>query len=436
MGVFELVKNRKTKLSVIGLGYVGIPLVVAFAKKVEVVGFDINSKKIQLYKKGIDVTKEVGDVAIKESKIHFTSDESMLQQCNFHIIAVPTPIHSDKTPNLLLLEKASELLGKNLRKNSIVVYESTVYPGTTEEVCIPLLEQESGLKCGIDFKVGYSPERINPGDQSHRLDNIMKIVSGVDEETLDNIAKTYELIIDAGVHRAENIKVAEAAKVIENAQRDINIAFMNELSLIFNKLQIDTEAVLKAAKTKWNFLDFSPGLVGGHCIGVDPYYLTYKAETIGYHSQVIGAGRRINDSMGKFVAEQTVKQLIQANKKIKGARVAIMGITFKENCPDIRNSKVIDIIEELIEYGVQVAVSDPMAEEEEVLKEYNIPLRKLEDIGLVDAIIIAVKHSSFMELNLNLIKDFFGDDIPVIIDVKRLFRKKEVEKIECVYWGL
>lgn len=436
MGLFELIKNRSAKLSVIGLGYVGIPLAAAFAKKVDVVGFDIDTRKIQLYKKGIDVTNEVGDHAIMDHHIDFTSDEKMLLQCKFHIVAVPTPINLDKTPNLSLVKEASRILGRNLTAGSIVVYESTVYPGVTEELCIPLLEKESRLKCGIDFKVGYSPERINPGDKLHRLENIVKVVSGIDDEALDNISKVYELIIEAGVYKAESIKVAEAAKVIENSQRDINIAFMNELSVIFNKLNIDTQSVLEAAKTKWNFQDFAPGLVGGHCIGVDPYYLTYKAETIGYHSQVIIAGRRINDFMGKYVAENTVKQLIKANSHIRGAKVAIMGITFKENCPDIRNSKVIDIIEELKEYDVKVEVSDPIADENDVFNEYNIKLKKLEDIDSVDAVIIAVKHQEYRDFTLNSIKDLFRNSRPVLIDVKRLFDKKEAEKIGYVYWGL
>ncbi len=434
--LYEQIKNRHAKLSVIGLGYVGIPLAVAFAKKADVIGFDINRRKIQLYKQGTDVTNEVGNQAITESKVHFTSDERILQKSKFHIIAVPTPINNDKTPNLEFIQEASKLLGRNLSAGSIVVYESTVYPGVTEEICIPLLEKESGLKCGTDFKAGYSPERINPGDKLHRLENIVKVVSGTDEEALDNIARVYELIIEAGVFRAESIKVAEAAKVIENAQRDINIAFMNELSIIFDKLNIDTQSVLNTARTKWNFQDFTPGLVGGHCIGVDPYYLTYKAETIGYHSEVILSGRRINDSMGKYVAENTVKQLIKANKQIKGARVAVMGITFKENCHDTRNSRVIDIVKELKEYDVEVEVSDPIADEQEVLKEYNIQLKKLEDIGPIDAVIIAVKHKAYGNITLEYLKKFFCNSKPVIIDVKRLFDRKDAEGQEFVYWGL
>lgn len=434
--LYKQVKNRQSKLSVIGLGYVGIPLAVAFAKKTDVIGFDIDINRIKLYSQGIDVTYEVGNQAINQSNITFTSDEKMLQNCKFHIIAVPTPINKDKTPNLQLIKEATKILGRNLTGGSIIVYESTVYPGVTEELCIPLLEKESGFKCGIDFKVGYSPERINPGDKLHRIENIEKVVSGVDEEALDNIAEVYELIVEAGVYRAESIRVAEAAKVIENAQRDINIAFMNELSIIFDKLHIDTQAVLKAAKTKWNFLDFTPGLVGGHCIGVDPYYLTYKAETTGYHSQIILSGRRINDYMGKYIAEHTVKNLIKAEKQIKGANVVIMGITFKENCPDIRNSKVIDIIEELEEYGIEVIVTDPIADEHEVLNEYNIHLKKLEDISLADAMIFAVKHEEYKNITLDYVKKIFGNSKPVIIDVKRLFDRKDVESMGFVYWGL
>lgn len=436
MQLYEQIMNRHTKLSVIGLGYVGIPLAVAFAKKAEVIGFDIDRKKIQQYKQGIDVTHEVGNQAVRETKINFTSDERLLQKSKFHIIAVPTPINKDKTPNLRLMEEASKLLGRNLTAGSIVVYESTVYPGVTEEICIPLLEKESGLKCGTDFKAGYSPERINPGDKLHRLENIVKVVSGMDEETLENIARVYGLIIEAGIYRAESIKVAEAAKVIENAQRDINIAFMNELSIIFDKLNIDTQSVLKAAKTKWNFQDFAPGLVGGHCIGVDPYYLTYKAETIGYHSEVILSGRRINDYMGKYVAENTVKQLIRANKQIKGARVAIMGITFKENCPDTRNSKIIDIVKELEEYDVEVEVSDPIADEQEVMKEYSIKLKKPEDIHSIDAVIMAVKHKAYENIKLEHVKQFFAGSKPLLIDVKRFFGRKDAEDLGFVYWGL
>ena len=359
MNLYEKIVNREEKISLVGLGYVGMPIAVAFAKKVDVIGFDVNKEKIELYKNGIDPTKEVGNEVIKNTTVEFTSDEARLREAKFHIVAVPTPVKDDHTPDLTPVESASRTLGRNLTKGSIVVFESTVYPGVTEDICVPILEKESGLKCGVDFKVGYSPERINPGDKVHRLETIIKVVSGQDEETLDIVAKVYELVVEAGVYKAASIKVAEAAKVIENSQRDINIAFMNELSIIFNKMGIDTKAVLEAAGTKWNFLNFSPGLVGGHCIGVDPYYLTYKAEQMGYHSQIILSGRKINDDMGKYVAESTVKKMIKANKQINGAKVAIFGVTFKENCPDVRNTKVVDVIKELEEYGVEVKVVDP-----------------------------------------------------------------------------
>ncbi|MBS5953001.1 MAG: nucleotide sugar dehydrogenase [Paraclostridium bifermentans] len=421
-----------------------MPLAIAFANKVNVIGFDANKEKIELYKQGIDVTNEVGNKALKETTALMTSDETKLKEAKFHIIAVPTPINDDKTPDLRPIIGASRVLGRNLTKGSIVVYESTVYPGVTEEVCIPILEKESNMKCGVDFKVGYSPERINPGDKLHRLENITKVVSGMDEESLENIASIYELIIDAGVHRAESIKVAEAAKVIENSQRDINIAFVNELSMIFNKMEIDTKAVLEASGTKWNFLKFYPGLVGGHCIGVDPYYLTHKAEQIGYHSQVILAGRRINDGMGKYVGESTVKNLIKANKQVKGAKVAILGMTFKEDCPDVRNSKVIDIINELKEYGINVFVADPIADENEVKREYGIELTKFENIKNMDAVILAVGHKEYMELTLESIKKLYeekpeslnSEDKLVLIDVKGIFDKKEAQLKNYLYWRL
>lgn len=421
-----------------------MPLAIAFAKKINVIGFDVNKEKIELYKQGIDVTNEVGNKALKETTALMTSDETKLKEARFHIIAVPTPINDDKTPDLRPIIGASRVLGRNLTKGSIVVYESTVYPGVTEEVCIPILEEESNLKCGVDFKIGYSPERINPGDKLHRLENITKVVSGMDEESLENIASIYELIIDAGVHRAESIKVAEAAKVIENAQRDINIAFVNELSMIFNKMEIDTKAVLEASGTKWNFLKFYPGLVGGHCIGVDPYYLTHKAEQIGYHSQVILSGRRINDGMGKYVGESTVKNLIKANKQVKGAKVAILGMTFKENCPDVRNSKVIDIINELKEYGINVFVADPIADENEVKREYGVGLTKFENIKNMDAVIVAVGHKEYMELTLESIKKLYeekpellnSEDKLVLVDVKGIFDKKEAQLKNYLYWRL
>lgn len=442
--VYHKIKDKKENISVIGLGYVGMPLAIAFAKKINVIGFDVNKEKIELYKQGIDVTNEVGNKALKETTALMTSDETKLKEAKFHIIAVPTPINDDKTPDLRPIIGASRVLGRNLTKGSIVVYESTVYPGVTEEVCIPILEEESNLKCGVDFKIGYSPERINPGDKLHRLENITKVVSGMDEESLENIASIYELIIDAGVHRAESIKVAEAAKVIENSQRDINIAFVNELSMIFNKMEIDTKAVLEASGTKWNFLKFYPGLVGGHCIGVDPYYLTHKAEQIGYHSQVILSGRRINDGMGKYVGESTVKNLIKANKQVKGAKVAILGMTFKEDCPDVRNSKVIDIINELKEYGINVFVADPIADENEVKREYGIDLTKFKNIKNMDAVIVAVGHKEYMELTLESIKKLYeekpvslnSEDKLVLVDVKGIFDKKEAQLKNYLYWRL
>jgi UDP-N-acetyl-D-galactosamine dehydrogenase len=451
MKLYEAIKNKKAKMSVIGLGYVGLPLAIAFAKVADVVGFDISKEKINKYLNGIDVTKEVGDDAVKDSTVLFTWEEKYLKDCKFHIVAVPTPINKDKTPNLNPIKEASKTVGRNLTKGSIVVYESTVYPGVTEEVCVPILEKESGLKCGIDFKVGYSPERINPGDKEHRLENIVKVVSGMDEESLDIIAKVYELVVQAGVYKAESIKVAEAAKVIENSQRDINIAFMNELSIIFNKLGIDTKAVLEAASTKWNFLKFTPGLVGGHCIGVDPYYLTYKAEEIGYHSQIILAGRKINDDMGKYVAENTVKNMIKADKSIKGSTVALFGITFKENCPDVRNTKVVDIIEELKEYGINVKVVDPIADKEDLWRTYGIKLCDMKEIKNVDAVIFAVPHNEFKSIKLEDIKRLYNDkwngyldtikEIAttsevedksykyVLIDVKGMFDRKEAENM-------
>lgn len=439
MSLYEKIVKGEEKISLVGLGYVGMPIAVAFAKKVGVIGFDLNKAKIDLYKQGIDPTNEVGDDAIKATTVEFTADESRLKDAKFHIVAVPTPVNDDHTPDLSPVEGASEILGRNLTKGSIVVYESTVYPGVTEDVCIPILERESGLKCGVDFKIGYSPERINPGDKVHRLETIVKIVSGMDEETLDEVAKVYELVVEAGVHRAESIKVAEAAKVIENSQRDINIAFMNELSIIFNKMGIDTKAVLEAAGTKWNFLKFFPGLVGGHCIGVDPYYLTYKAEMLGYHSQVILAGRRINDDMGKYVAENVVKKLIAAEKPIKNARVAILGLTFKEDCPDTRNTKVVDIIDELKEYGITPVVCDPVADAEEAKKLYGIEFVPMAEVKDMDAVIVAVAHEEFKKLSLADIDKLFkaGDNSQkVLVDVKGVLCRKSAEKENYNYWRL
>ena len=434
--LYEKLLAKEEKLSLVGLGYVGMPIAVAFAKKVDVVGFDLNEKKIELYKSGIDPTNEVGDDAIKNTSVEFTADETKLKEAKFHIVAVPTPVNDDHTPDLSPVEGASEILGRNLTKGSIVVYESTVYPGVTEDVCIPILERESGLKCGVDFKIGYSPERINPGDKVHRLETIMKIVSGMDEESLDVIAKVYELVVEAGVHRAESIKVAEAAKVIENSQRDINIAFMNELSIIFNKMGIDTQSVLKAAGTKWNFLNFYPGLVGGHCIGVDPYYLTYKAEMMGYHSQIILSGRRINDDMGKYVAENIVKKLISADKNVKNAKVAILGFTFKENCPDTRNTKIIDIVNELGEYGITPVIADPQADADEAERLYGIKFADIADIKDADAVVLAVAHDCFKELGMDNIDKLYGEGEKIMIDIKGLLNRKEYENAGYSYWRL
>ena len=436
MNLYEEIISKKELMSVVGLGYVGMPIAIAFAKKISVIGFDLNDNKIDLYKKGIDPTREVGDEAIRESTVEFTSDEKKLREAKFHIVAVPTPVNDDHTPDLTPVEGASTILGRNLTKGSVVVFESTVYPGVTEDVCVPILERESGLKCGIDFKVGYSPERINPGDKVHRLNTITKIVSGMDEETLDCVAKVYELVVDAGVYRAESIKVAEAAKVIENSQRDINIAFMNELSIIFNKMGIDTQSVLKAAGTKWNFLNFYPGLVGGHCIGVDPYYLTYKAEELGYHSQIILAGRRINDDMGRYVAENCVKKLIAAGKNVKNSKVVILGFTFKENCPDTRNTKVIDIVKELKEYGVNPMVTDSVADKVEAKSLYNIDLVDENCIRDADAIVLAVAHAEYKALSVEKMNCFFGNGKKVLLDVKGVLNRKDFEKADYSYWRL
>lgn len=438
MSLYEDIVSGKEKLSLVGLGYVGMPIAVAFARKIKVVGFDLNAAKIELYQSGVDPTNEVGDEVIKNTKVEFTADASKLREAKFHIVAVPTPVNDDHTPDLTPVEGASRILGQNLTRGSIVVFESTVYPGVTEDICVPILEKESGLKCGVDFKIGYSPERINPGDKVHRLETITKIVSGMDEETLDEIAHIYELVVEAGVYRAESIKVAEAAKVIENSQRDINIAFMNELSIIFNKMGIDTKAVLEAAGTKWNFLKFQPGLVGGHCIGVDPYYLTYKAEELGYHSQIILSGRRINDDMGKYVAENLVKNLIKADIPVKSAKVAILGFTFKENCPDTRNTKVTDIYKELQEYGITPVVVDPAADAAEAERLYGISFETMDAIRNMDAVIVAVAHKQFLELDKAKIDSLFNqqNNRKVLVDIKGIFDRKEYTTQDYLYWRL
>ena len=431
--------NGKEKLAVVGMGYVGLPLAIAFSEKdFNVIGFDINQSKIEKYLNGEDPTNEVGDERIKNSKnIEFTSDETKLKEAKFIIVAVPTPVLENKMPDLRPLEGASTVIGRNLSKGTIVVYESTVYPGATEEVCLPILEKESGLKCGVDFKIGYSPERINPADKVNTLTKIMKITSGMDKESSDIIAGVYSQVITAGIHRASSIKVAEAAKVIENSQRDINIAFVNELSLIFDRIGIDTLEVLEAAGTKWNFLPYRPGLVGGHCIGVDPYYLANKASELGYHAQVILAGRRINDNMAKFVAEKTIKKLINGNIRVKGADILVMGLTFKENCPDLRNSKVNDIIKELREYGANVHVIDPMAPKEEALEEYGIILEDESCIKNMDAVVVAVGHKEYRDMKPADLRKYFNPVYakPLLIDVKSIFDKAEAEK-EYDYWRL
>jgi len=438
MSLYEKIIKGEEKVSLVGLGYVGMPIAVAFARKIKVVGFDLNAAKIDLYKNGIDPTNEVGNDVIKNTTVEFTSDPSKLKEAKFHIVAVPTPVNDDHTPDLTPVEGASRILGQNLTKGSIVVFESTVYPGVTEDICVPILEKESGLKCGVDFKIGYSPERINPGDKVHRLETITKIVSGMDEETLNEVASVYELVVEAGVYRAESIKVAEAAKVIENSQRDINIAFMNELSIIFNKMGIDTQAVLKAAGTKWNFLKFYPGLVGGHCIGVDPYYLTYKAEQLGYHSQIILSGRRINDDMGKYVAESLVKNLIKADANVKNAKVGILGFTFKENCPDTRNTKIIDIYNELREYGITPIVVDPAADSDEAKRLYGIEFQSMADMKDMDAVIIAVCHEQFSKLTDKDIDGFFANNSKkVLLDLKGILNRKDYDaKSDYIYWRL
>lgn len=438
MGLYEQLIEKKEKLALVGLGYVGMPIAVAFAKKIDVIGFDLNAAKIDLYKKGIDPTGEVGNDAIKETRVDFTADPTRLKEAKFLIVAVPTPVNDDHTPDLTPVEGASRILGQNLTPGSVVVFESTVYPGVTEDVCVPIIEKESGLKCGVDFKIGYSPERINPGDKVHRLETITKIVSGMDAETLDTIAKVYELVVEAGVYRAQSIKVAEAAKVIENSQRDINIAFMNELSIIFHKMGIDTKEVLEAAGTKWNFLKFMPGLVGGHCIGVDPYYLTYKAEQLGYHSQIILSGRRINDDMGKYVAESVVKNLIKSGLAVKDARVVIMGFTFKENCPDTRNTKVIDIYNELKEYGIVPIVVDPEADADEAKRLYGIEFADISSIHDMDAVIFAVSHEAFKTYDRAKISAMFNkaNKVKVLADLKGMFDRTEYADGEYLYWRL
>ena len=440
MSLYDKLVSGEERLALVGLGYVGMPIAVAFASKgLSVIGFDLNEKKIELYRSGIDPTKEVGNDAVKASSVEFTSDAEKLREAKFIIVAVPTPVNLDHTPDLSPVIGASEIVGKNLTKGAIVVYESTVYPGCTEDICIPILERESGLKCGVDFKIGYSPERINPGDKVHRLENIRKIVSGIDAESLEEIKNVYDIVIEVGTYPVSNIRTAEAVKVVENSQRDINIAFMNELAMVFDRMNIDTNEVVSGMNTKWNALGFRPGLVGGHCIGVDPYYFTYQAEKLGYHSQIILNGRIVNDGMGKYVADAAVKKMIEAGQAPKHSKVAIFGLTFKENCPDTRNSKVNDVIKRLNEFGIEPIVVDPWASAEDAMREYGVKLTPVEEVKDVDCIIVAVAHNEFVLLGLEKIKTFFSnrpDCEKVLLDVKGLFDIQELDASGLKYWRL
>ncbi|WP_300782618.1 nucleotide sugar dehydrogenase [uncultured Acetatifactor sp.] len=440
MRLFNRIIDKEENLALVGLGYVGMPIAVAFAQKgIHVIGFDLNDEKIALYKSGIDPTKEVGDETISQTSVEFTSNEKDLRRAKFIIMAVPTPVNTDHTPDLKPVIGASEIVGRNLVPGSIIVYESTVYPGCTEDVCIPILERESGLKCGVDFKVGYSPERINPGDKVHCLENIQKIVSGMDTESLAEIQDVYNIVIKAGTYPVSSIRTAEAVKVVENSQRDINIAFMNELAMVFDRMDIDTNEVVDGMNTKWNALGFRPGLVGGHCIGVDPYYFTYEAEKLGYHSQIILNGRIVNDSMGAYVANTAIKKMIEAGQAPKKSKVVIFGLTFKENCPDIRNSKVDDIIKQLNKYGIDPSVVDPWASERDAIHEYGVRLTDMEDVVDADCIIVAVAHNEFKVLRLSDINKFFKmvpDDEKVLIDVKGLYRVDDLKDSGFRWWRL
>ena len=439
MSLYEKIVNRKEKIALVGLGYVGMPIAVAFAKKVDVIGFDVNQTKIELYRSGIDPTHEVGNEAIRNTSVQFTSDEAELRNAKFLIVAVPTPVNQDKTPDLAPVIGASEVVGRNLTPGSIVVYESTVYPGVTEDICVPILEKESGLKCGVDFKVGYSPERNNPGDKVHRLENIKKIVSGMDAESLEEIKNVYDLVIEVGTYPVSSIKTAEAIKVVENSQRDINIAFMNELAMVFDRMSIDTNEVVDGMNTKWNALGFRPGLVGGHCIGVDPYYFVYEAEKLGYHSQIILAGRKVNDGMGAFVADAAIKEMVLAGKSPKNAKVAIFGLTFKENCPDTRNSKVEDIIVRLKEYGIDPIVVDPWASEQDAMREYGVTLTPMEEVCDLDCLILAVAHNEFRQMSVEQYLKLFRDmpnEEKVIVDVKGILERNVASQSGVRCWRL
>lgn len=439
--LYSRLVSSRASLALVGLGYVGMPIAIAFAKKgLRVIGFDTNTEKIELYKKGTDPTKEVGDEEIAHTTVHFTSYEEEIKTANFIIVAVPTPVNVAHTPDLSPVKDASTVIGRNLTKGTIIVFESTVYPGVTEDVCIPILEKASGLKCGIDFKVGYSPERINPGDKVHTLSHIHKIVSGMDKESLQIIKAVYDLIIEAGTFPVSSIKTAEAVKVVENSQRDINIAFMNELAMVFDRMGIDTNEVIDGMNTKWNALGFRPGLVGGHCIGVDPYYFTYEAEKLGYHSQIILNGRTVNDSMGTFVAEAAIRKMIQAGQAPKKSKVAILGLTFKENCPDIRNSKVFDVITHLQTYGINPIVVDPWVSPKDAKSEYGVNLLELKDVYDMDCIIIAVAHDEFKKIPINNISNMYKKNMAakekVLIDVKGIYSIAELVKSGLLYWRL
>ncbi len=435
--LYERLKNGEEKLALIGLGYVGMPIAVEFAKHVKVIGFNHNERRIQQYKNGIDPTNEVGNEAISRTSVDFTSDETRLREAKFLIVAVPTPINTDHTPDLEPVENASRIVGRNLSAGSIVVYESTVYPGVTEDICVPILERESGLKCGVDFKIGYSPERINPGDKVHTLTSIRKIVSGMDAETCRIIKQVYDIVIAAGTYPVSSIRTAEAVKVVENSQRDINIAFMNELAMVFDRMGIDTAEVIDGMNTKWNALGFRPGLVGGHCIGVDPYYFTYEAEKLGYHSQIILNGRIVNDGMGRFIADKAIQKMIEAGQAPKKSKVVILGITFKENCPDCRNSKVADIIDRLGEYGICPEVVDPWADPEVTKKEYGVELRTLDEAKGANCMIVAVAHNEFRELGLPGIGKLYAEDgEKVLIDVKGLYRIEDLKESGLIWWRL
>lgn len=432
--------EKEAKISIIGLGYVGMPLAVGFSNYIDVIGFDINKNKIETYKRGIDPTNEVGNEIISTSKVHYTSNEEDLRDSDFHIVAVPTPINADKTPDLNPVEQATKLVGRNLKKGSFVVFESTVYPGVTEDVCIPILEEVSGMKCGDDFKVGYSPERINPGDKVNTLEKITKIVSATDIEALEEIANVYEIVIEAGTYKAGSIKVAEAAKVVENSQRDINIAFMNELAKVFDMMDIDTNDVVSAMRTKWNALPFTAGLVGGHCIGVDPYYFLYQAEKLGYHSQIIQAGRKINDSMGSFIAQSIIRKLIETDKVVRTSKVVVLGITFKENTPDTRNSKVFDIVDELNKYGIEVSYVDEQADKNEAKKFYGIDIINIDDVSDADCLVFAVAHDEFKIMTKDEINKLYNENLKmnerILIDVKGIFDSTILENSGFTYWRL